>query len=107
MEGFDRLDQAIDRRFQIEDAFIQAMVLEFRRIQTQLNECIDRHPEDYQLATVGENVERLGERLGEQSREQSVPDTYTPITSRTPNTSLLPLAGSISRKRGGKRTRRR
>ena len=62
-EDWDRLNHAIDRRFQIEDAFIQAMAQEFQRIQQELNKCIARHPDDPQLARVGEDSDNLGSIL--------------------------------------------
>ena len=98
MEGFDRLDRAIDRRFQMEDAFIQAMVLEFQRIQTQLNECIARHPEDQQLARLGEDFAQLGE----QSRA-IVP--YNPQIRARRQPTLRRRVGQLGMF-GGKRTRR-
>ena len=91
-EDWDRLNHAIDRRFQIEDAFIQAMTQEFQRIQQELNKCIARHPDDPQLARVGEDFGQFGVHI--------VPyKIHAPV-------GRLPLAGSL-RKAGGKRTRRR
>lgn len=54
----NRLNRAIDGRIEVEFAFIEAMKLEFQRIQQSLNECIWRHPEDYQLALVGKDLQR-------------------------------------------------
>jgi len=105
MEGFDRLDQAIDRRFQIEDAFIQAMSQEFQRIQQELNECIARHPNDPQLALVGAHLEQLGE----QSRA-IVPYEYPIGNTIKQNTKSRPRerhSGALFKRVGGKRTRRR
>ena len=60
MEDINRLNRAIDGRIQVEFAFIEAMKQEFQRIQHSLNECIWRHPEDYQLVQVKKDIGKLG-----------------------------------------------
>jgi hypothetical protein len=57
MEGFDRLDRAIDRRFQMEDAFIQAMVQELTAIKSELDTCTENLRErDEQLRQRGQST---------------------------------------------------
>ena len=113
-EDWDRLNHAIDRRFQIEDAFIQAMAQEFQRIQQELNECIARYPNDRQLARVREDVEQLGEQsraiVPYKSRDivvrnstPTLPFIYPPHRRRHPVNTYSASANP----RGGKRTRRR
>ena len=71
----EELNRAIDDRIGVEIAFIEAMKQEFQRIQHSLNACIERHPEDYQLALVGDKVNRMS---------TMVPYTYLPSIRNRP-----------------------
>lgn len=102
MEDWDRLNHAIDGRIAVEVAFIDAMTQEFQRIQQELNECIARHPNDRQLAQVGEDVEQLGE----QSRA-IVPYTRPSSLLNLPKEYFRRARIPGSTRIGGKRTRRR
>ena len=73
----EELNRAIDDRISVEIAFIEAMKQEFQRIQHSLNACIERHPEDYQLALVGDKVNRMS---------AMVPYTYPPSLRNQPST---------------------
>jgi hypothetical protein len=73
----EELNRAIDDRIGVEIAFIEAMKQEFQRIQHSLNACIERHPEDYQLALIGDKVNRIS---------AMVPYTYPPSLRNRPFT---------------------